>query len=657
MLAKPWAKLFRHRADAGVFAFAALLIVAIGFASYQRLFSAFAAYDDEGYVMLSLRQFMAGGVLYDDVYSQYGPAYYWIASAFHRITDWPVTHDVTRIKTLVVWMSVSLFAAGWLYRVTHSGAITIAGLLFVSFHLERLAMEPGHPQELCILAVAACMFLGTFVRGDAKDLRVIFAMGVATALCLMTKVNVGLFLFLSLSAALLFATGRSHLRSILLGSVLAAMIALPIVIGRQELLSWHGYRLPVLLTVAVALTSWICTRVDLKPILELRHTLCLWGATCLVTAMIAIGTIAAGTSLADLAEGLLFQHMRFVDIHYHAPPIHALAPLAAVVALLFVRSASTGSKAIRVIQFVAVVLVVGSGIRHLIETFQPLYHGSQDRGQIGLLVSYFLPFVWIILLPLRDHLKDHRSATSETYFARLSLCLIAALQPLIAHPVPGTQMAIGSLALVVAMITAIHDAIESLRGKECFGSFAIPRFATGLVGLLLATMFCRGAYLWIERERMPSMDLDGASRLNLPQELVATERWTVEQLRKRADTFVCLPSGHNSLYLWTGIEPPTGSNATVWQDLLSDDQQREIVAALDARERVCIVVEQSEPPSLRTDGPLLDYILANFEAVSTYGTREIWQRRPDASTEVNVSSRAGAADDTTNVKLGNSRAL
>ncbi|MEO8497354.1 MAG: hypothetical protein ABI614_19975, partial [Planctomycetota bacterium] len=403
MLAKPWAKLLRHRAGIGSAAATILLTFAIGFVSYQRLFSSFATYDDEGYVMVSLRQFMAGGALYDEVYSQYGPAYYWLASLLHRATDWPVTHDVTRIKTLAVWMSVSLLAAGWLYRVTRSRAIAAIGLLFVSFHLERLAMEPGHPQELCVLAVAACMFFATFIRGDSADWRVVVGMGVATALCVMTKVNVGLFLLLSISAAMLFATRSDRLRNILLGGFLAAMVALPIAIGRHELFSWHGCRLPILLTTAVALTSWTCTRVSLQPIFALRHSFCFWGVAGLVSLVIVLGTVASGTSCSGLADGVLFQHMSFVDIHYHAPPIHALAPLASLFAVLVARRVfeyrSTmafqgrrpmGSDSIdglgrlsyemvlRAVYTLAIVLVVGAAIRHLVETFRPLYHGSQD---------------------------------------------------------------------------------------------------------------------------------------------------------------------------------------------------------------------------------------------------------------------------------------
>lgn len=639
MLAKPWGKLLRRRAEFGFAAAFVLLLLAVGFASYQRLFASFASYDDEGYVMLSLRQFMAGGALYDQVYSQYGPAYYWFASFFHWATDWPVTHDVTRIKTLAVWTSVAALAATWLYRVTRSAIIAMMGLLFVSFHLERLAMEPGHPQELCLLAVSVCMLLATFVRGRSTDLRLIAGMGFAAAICLMTKVNVGVFLLLSISASLLFVTRVGRLRNLLLGLVVAAMIALPIAIGRHELLGWHGYRLPMLLTASIALAAWACWQSNLKPIFELRHSYCLWSVSVCVSVLIALGTLAAGTSLRGLADGMLLQHMSFVSLHYHDPPIQAFAPLAALVAFLLAQSLFTGAKTLRVVQTLTFVLVVGAVLRHLVESFQPLYHGSQDRGQVGLLVSYFAPYVWIILLPVRSGSPEQIESAPSVYFARLSLCLIAVLQPLIAYPVPGTQMAIGSVALVVALLTAIHDAIESL-GSENHVLLPASRGALiGVLGLLFLTVICRDVYLSTERTQMASLDLAGAARLHLPNETIATERWTVEQLHEHADTFVCLPSGHNSLYLWSGIEPPTGFNTTVWQDLLSDERQHEIIAAIHMRPRVCVVVDHSEPASLRTHGPLLDYLRRNFEPVASRGSREIWQRRPITSSNEIVARR------------------
>ena len=40
----------------------------------------FANWDDEGYVLISLKSYLTAGHLYSDVYSQYGPFFSWLAS-------------------------------------------------------------------------------------------------------------------------------------------------------------------------------------------------------------------------------------------------------------------------------------------------------------------------------------------------------------------------------------------------------------------------------------------------------------------------------------------------------------------------------------------------------------------------------------------------
>jgi hypothetical protein len=70
LLAAPWA-----------FSVAALGVTSASvFASYFAVFTGFRPYDDEGYILIMLRGYARGGVLYDDVYSQYGPSYFQIVN-------------------------------------------------------------------------------------------------------------------------------------------------------------------------------------------------------------------------------------------------------------------------------------------------------------------------------------------------------------------------------------------------------------------------------------------------------------------------------------------------------------------------------------------------------------------------------------------------
>ena len=60
-----------------------LLAAVIGLAASSLLFSTFMIYDDEGYVLLSLKTFAEGGGLYERVYSQYGPFFFLFNQLLH----------------------------------------------------------------------------------------------------------------------------------------------------------------------------------------------------------------------------------------------------------------------------------------------------------------------------------------------------------------------------------------------------------------------------------------------------------------------------------------------------------------------------------------------------------------------------------------------
>jgi hypothetical protein len=64
---------------------AAGLGVVLAFAGYWLLFTTFMVYDDEGYVLISLKHFSEHGGLYHHVYTQYGPFPYLFYDGLHRL--------------------------------------------------------------------------------------------------------------------------------------------------------------------------------------------------------------------------------------------------------------------------------------------------------------------------------------------------------------------------------------------------------------------------------------------------------------------------------------------------------------------------------------------------------------------------------------------
>lgn len=65
----------RFRIACAVVGFAAITLVTVLIARPSVL-SGFASFDDEGYMLVSLKSFLNQGHLYDDVFTQYGPFYF-----------------------------------------------------------------------------------------------------------------------------------------------------------------------------------------------------------------------------------------------------------------------------------------------------------------------------------------------------------------------------------------------------------------------------------------------------------------------------------------------------------------------------------------------------------------------------------------------------
>ena len=609
-----------------------LTVVALAsLAACQLLFSSFATYDDEGYLLLSLRQYLQGRPLYEAIYTQYGPAYYVLHGLLHSVFAWPVTHDVARLKMLVVWLAAAAMCAVFVVRVTHMKTLGCVAFLACYFHLDRLGIEPAHPQDVCLLAVTGTFLLATYLRFNSArraDAYTLAAMGLLTAAAAMTKINVGFLLFVGVIMTLFAAAPRRRLTLVLQLFCLGIAMLLPWGVARHHGWTLEGAQLPTVVTVAVGLTAWVSWRLCLRPSVGTSAAACYGAAMVAGCAVFAAMAMWHGSSPAGLIHGVVRQHAGFIDIFYEDPPVYRLAIPCALVAAVLARLAMRGRYGVvRVAYLVVAVLALGIGLRHLGDTFTPLTHGASDRGQAALLMSLFTPFVWIVLLPYGKGAWTSCDWMANGLPARQLLCTVSALQPLIVYPVPGTQVAVGSLGLLLAVLVSVGDC---LRDRSILGERE-DIFRRGLLASLLAmallTLACRDIWYWRVRAACVPLNLAGAERLRLPRELVAREQWIVAQLQARADTFLCLQSGHNSLYLWSGLEPPTGWNATLWQDLLSDEQQEQIVCSLNNRHRVCVVVDNAEPSPKRPNGVLARYLRENFVPATRNGSTEVWTRR------------------------------
>ena len=586
------------------------------FAGFQQIFSTHADYDDEGYVMLSLVSYMEGTPLYDETYSQYGPFLFIAQSAFHKWTGLPVTHDVIRLKTLAVWLVTASIIMWFLFAQTLSWKIAGIGYLGSFFHLERLCLEPGHPQELCVLAIVASLVLAASLLKNQASQRnsVVLAatLGVVIGATLMIKLNIGVFLFVSVTLMLLAVGPKNRIGLMLFWAGATGAVILPCLVASSHLVAGTGWVLPVVCSVSLtAILATILRRPTSAPTPPLASWFAFGSGVGLMVVVSCLVAVAGGTTVEGLVHGIVGQHRGFSQLFFRPAPI----PTAAIVVAGLMTLGSTvwydKQWVTRWLRLAVSGAMVFSLMQYLPETRQPLEHGLVDRGAAGFILAAVAPALWLLLIPYAG--LRGKQELEPTSYGRLPLCIIAVLQPMAAYPTPGTQMAIGTLLVAVGGWIALHDFCQQER------EWAAP----ALFLLLTCSLVFRAAYDCHYRNSLTPLALPGAQLLRVPAEKARRLQWLVTTLREESDTFVFGENTCNSLYFWTQQRPPTSLNPTFWPFLLRPEEQRRVIAALDGMSRTAVVHQPFGAP-LPDDSALLKYLRERFQPAHRHHATEVW---------------------------------
>jgi hypothetical protein len=614
-------------------AWAAILAAAASFAAYQQAFCTFAAYDDEGYVMMSLRNVMRGKPLYDETYSQYGPAYYAIHGTIHRIWNIPISHDVVRLKMVAQWIAIATVSMFTVYRLTDSKCLAAVGFISVFCFLDRLCLEPGHPQEMCALAVAVLLFAGTFVRVKQFQILGLAAIGVLIGVVILTKLNVGILLLVAVMAAMANNTQTSKNEKrfgICFWAVLSVGCLLPLSISAKHGANFAAHLLPTIVVAAIALAAIAIRKRARLRVISPPGWIAFTAALLSTATAIAIWTVLSGTSVAAMLDGVVFQHFGFVNEFYRPAPLTAVAiPLAAIAlcGAIALRDSKWFTPALR---FGAVLILAAVLVQVFVESTSPLRTGLENRGHAGLVASIAPLIGWVILLP-RSHgcgISVAGCDPEKNSFARQLLYWVASLQLLIAYPIPGTQMAVGVSPWIIICLVATSDLMQvKMQFKIGNVNLARPVVAGSLLALAIATLIHRDVQNWLRRSQLEPLGLPGASALRLEPDRAQTYRRLSEHLRQNCDTFVFRENTDNSFYFWTGIEPPTALNATTWPFMLDSDQQQQTVDVLERIERVAVVSREFDWPLPVHNAPLTRYIAENFCPDRSLGAYQVWTRK------------------------------
>lgn len=610
-----------------------LLAAALAIAGYWLLFTVFMLYDDEGYVLISLKNFAEHGALYDKIYSQYGPFFYVAYDTLHRLLGFAWTNTAGRWITLVNWCSTAAICALFVWRFTRSASLTAFTGAGVFTYLWVMINEPMHPGGLLALSVALVAWLGAEAIASGRILLFAALTGAIGAAVALIKINVGVFLLLAAFAWLLLHTpiaarwGRWALALLFVALPFALMHALFDA-------AWVRMFAPIFGTSMLAVL--MAARPG-QPTARSHVWLAFFGAGGLAAAVICGLTLAHGTSPTGLLMGVVLEPLKHPGVYFFAfnwrmgtLPV-LLAGLA--VCLLSDRFGSN-ERFCRAVAWIRLGLLGATllSLLKLIPTSLAAFGMSYGVGMAGLLA-----------LPLR------RDALSPV---RLWLALVLVLQLLHAYPVAGSQINWGTFLWMPLLVLGVHEAIAVLTEREAAWSRYLRLAVEGV--LVAGAVFMSGQLArtsWGNHQQGEPLRLPGAEDIILPDDTTFALRIITENARAHGDVLFSLP-GLYSLNLWSGLPTPTLANATHWFSQLSPDQQTAIITRLNQSPRACFVVQMDTLEYLiahgfHSHGELAEYLGRTFKQAFEVDHYAFWVRRgrevAPLSTGV-LLPRAGTSD-------------
>lgn len=628
-------------------------------------------YDDEGFILLSLKSFMAGKALYNEIYSCYQPWFYECYRLLFGLTGMPVCHDTVRLVTAALWVVASLVNCLLTWRLTRSGLLALVVLIVTTRLFIPFANEPGHPLALCyVLLGGLALWFACAERVPSR----VFALGAGslTGLLLLTKVNVGVYAALPAAFVLLLNNESRFLRG--LQVALAALLLLgPLVLMHTQLVDEAFSPLRVLalaggvsVLMIVAHQRWPARNVALKATFLFALVFLLASPNCqfegwlpavgifnavlllsavecphprfdrkdLLSAMTALLVSVAlicgllcwqGTTLKGLVQGLLLLPAKqsgvlFIPWCSDGPVLSlTFGGLALAGGYLLARQ-HPGAQAW--LDWAAVGAKFFFGLGTL---FALLISCSTVNGKLP--QFWMFPFAWILVIPpLRRPSK----------LGRFALLGMAAMQPLVAFPIAGSQLAPATGLVVVVAAVCMSDAFVFLWDRvpptpmfrRCQPAAALACTFPFLLSLYLDTSNLSATY-----GLLTPLNLPGAKRIRLPRAEVNRYQTIVSFLSQpEVGTFLTQP-GMNSLYLWAKKTPPTDWNVTTWMTLFGDRDQEAIWDAAQKRPRLMAVRNQFLT-GFWTQGqptkalPLARHIKEDFITLTNIDGFEVMTRRP-----------------------------
>jgi hypothetical protein len=619
---------------------ATLLSAVLAATGYWMLFSSFAVYDDEGYILLSVRDYFAHGHLYEKVYSQYGPAFYVLWDAFQHIIGGPLDHTWARLATLAFWIGTAGGCALLVRRQTNSTSLSLFSFAATFLFLYFITDEPFHPGSLiCFVLAISIASTGCLIERQKLTGAAIVA-GCTAAFLLLTKINVGVFYFAAVTGWALINASSERVRKISTRGIAVVFIVLAVALMHTLIReAWIQIFVALFASGAIALT--LSTKGE--SLVTPRQAVWFVVSAFTVGLVILFSVWSRGTSLAGLLNGVVLGPLRHPGNYSYPvdwrPGSLFLAGLSLSLAALhpWIARRFPGETADRLI--IMLRLITGAA---LLVGFALLIR----YRAVGAIFSYVAPLIWLWVVPLKSiELSINNRAV------RSLLAIVLLLQYLHAYPVGGSQESWGAFLFIPLTALGLGDVRLWLIARSSVPSKSFSRWSTA-AALMLAVTIGKVSWAAVSANRHyvagESLQLPGAAHLRLPEIQAASYRVLSLNAVVHGEMLFSLP-GMFSFNIWTGLPTPTDKNTTLWFTLLNDEEQQEIVKALINTPRAVIIVQESLLELMQANripmrGVLWQYIHRNFSVTFQSNGFAFWVHKERTVAPLNlakVRDRAG----------------
>jgi hypothetical protein len=584
---------------------ALLLALCTVFTAYHRTFVSLANYDDEGYMMWTVKNFLGGQALYDQVATIYGPFYYLYEWCALSLTGVSAASDSLRLVSVAFWVAAALVAFVLAYRATGSLLLAVCVHLLVFRALGFIGEEPAHPQEACILLLLA--LCRAFYIAN-RTLRMVM-MGALGGAMVASKINLGVFVLVALAVGLAYVQPPGWRRNAARLAVTLGALALPVALMSDRLNETWAVFYCVL--VVLALASVLLTIRDTPPdngLRGVRDAAVLAGAFVATAAAISCFALARGSTLHNLFHWLIVLPRRESGQSWSYPAnIHPEALAWAAIGLVVAWCVARRKRADR---WVAL-LKLAFGAAVLLMCMTNRYEG---------LLNYATPFLWLVATR-----PGNTDASPGYATARGLLALLGAIQVLYAYPVAGSQVVFVAVLMIVVAAVCFWDGLSWLRRNrlESLANRIPNRWLT--VARVSAALLIAGlnlAFAWDARrtyESFSPLGFPGSRLVRVEPDKAAALRAIVSRINSSCTTLLTEP-GLFSFHLWTGKPSPGGVDHQLWMSLLDDATQNAIVDKLSRDPQACVVYQQElakywAPGADIQAKPMVRYIRENFHTV------------------------------------------